>query len=63
MAYKFEVYQDKKGDYRFRFVASNGQTMFASQGYNQKASALKAIESIKNNAPDADTVEVENNDD
>jgi uncharacterized protein YegP (UPF0339 family) len=53
MAYKFEVYQDNAGDYRFRFKASNGEKMFASQGYKQKRSALSAIESIQKNVPDA----------
>ena len=26
--YKFEVYKDKAGEFRFRFKASNGETMF-----------------------------------
>lgn len=55
MAYKFEVYKDKAGEFRFRFKASNGETMFASEGYAQKASAISAIESIKKNAPGAVT--------
>ncbi len=54
--YKFEVYKDKAGEFRFRFRASNGELMFASEGYAAKASALKAIDSIKKNAPGA-TVE------
>ncbi len=54
--YKFEVYKDKAGEYRFRFKASNGETMFSSEGYKAKASALGAIESIKKNTPGA-TVE------
>ena len=49
MAYKFEVYKDKKGEYRFRFRAPNGQLMFSGEGYKQKLSATKAIESIKKN--------------
>ena len=53
MAYKFEVYKDNAGEYRFRFKASNGENMFASQGYKQKQSALSAIASIQKNAPDA----------
>ena len=57
MAYKFEVYKDKKGETRFRFRASNGEIMFSSEGYKAKASAMKAIESIKKNAPDADVHE------
>ncbi|MFD0987725.1 YegP family protein [Methyloligella solikamskensis] len=54
MAYKFEVYTDKKGETRFRFKASNGEVMFGSEGYKAKASAMKAIESIQKNAPGAD---------
>jgi uncharacterized protein YegP (UPF0339 family) len=54
MAYKFEVYKDKADEFRFRFKAPNGEPMFASQGYKQKASAAKAIESIKKNAPTAE---------
>ena len=54
MAYKFEVYKDGKGEFRFRFKAPNGEIMFSGEGYKQKASALKAIESIKKNAPGAD---------
>lgn len=49
----FEVYKDKAGEFRFRYKASNGETMFASEGYKAKASALAAIESIKKNASDA----------
>jgi len=55
MAYKFEVYKDKAGEFRFRFKAPNGESMFSSEGYAQKASAVSAIESIKKNAPGAAT--------
>ncbi|CDZ33661.1 YegP family protein [Neorhizobium galegae] len=51
--YKFEVYKDKAGEYRFRFKAPNGQAMFSSEGYSAKASAMSAIESIQKNAPGA----------
>jgi uncharacterized protein YegP (UPF0339 family) len=51
--YKFEVYKDKAGEFRFRFKASNGETMFGSEGYKAKASAIHAIESIQKNAPGA----------
>jgi uncharacterized protein YegP (UPF0339 family) len=50
---KFELYKDKKGEFRFRFLASNGEPLFASEGYKARASATKAIESIKKNAADA----------
>ncbi|AHG46802.1 YegP family protein [Rhizobium redzepovicii] len=55
--YKFEVYKDKAGEFRFRFKASNGETMFLSEGYKAKASAMSAIESIKKNTPSADVVD------
>jgi len=57
MAYKFQVFKDKAGEYRFRFRASNGEIMFASEGYKAKASAISAIESIKKNAPEAEVDE------
>jgi hypothetical protein len=46
MAYKFEIYRDKKNEFRFRFVAPNGEKMFASEGYVSKASAKSTIRSI-----------------
>lgn len=54
MAYKFEVYKDKAGEFRFRFKAPNGETMCSSEGYKQKSSATDAIASIKKHAPDAE---------
>jgi uncharacterized protein YegP (UPF0339 family) len=46
---KFELYKDKKGETRFRFRAKNGEVMFSSEGYKARASAVKAIESLKKN--------------
>jgi uncharacterized protein YegP (UPF0339 family) len=51
--YKFEIYKDKAGEFRFRFKASNGQTMFSSEGYASKSSAVSAVESIQKNASGA----------
>ncbi len=45
-AYKFEIYKDKSGEFRFRFRAPNGEKMFASEGYSSKASAKSTIKSI-----------------
>ena len=56
---KFEMYQDKAGEYRFRLKAKNGQNIGKSEGYKAKASALNGIESIGKNAPDAETVILE----
>ncbi len=54
---KFEVYMDKAGEYRFRLTAKNGEPIAASEGYKSKASCLNGVESVKNNAPDAEIVE------
>ena len=51
---KFEVYQDKAGEYRFRLKARNGEIILASEGYKEKKSCLSGIESVKKNAPDAE---------
>ena len=60
MAAKFQLYKDKKGEYRWRLVASNGQTIADSgEGYKSKDSAKAGIESVKKNAPAADIVETE----
>ena len=47
---KFEVYLDKKGEFRFRLKAANGQNILASEGYKAKASCLNGIESVRKNA-------------
>ncbi len=54
---KFEVYEDKAGEYRFRLKASNGQKIAASEGYKTKASCLNGVESVKKNAVDSAIVE------
>ena len=50
---KFELNKDAAGEYRFKLIAANGQTIAVSQGYNAKESALNGIESVKKNAPGA----------
>ena len=50
---KFEVYQDKAGEFRFRLKAKNGQIIAASEGYTKIDSCLNGIESVKKNAPEA----------
>ena len=53
MAGKFELYKDKKGQFRFRLKASNGQVIATGEAYTTKRSALNGINSIKKNAADA----------
>ena len=47
---KFEVYTDKKGEYRFRLKATNGQIIAVSEGYKAISGCLNGIESVKKNA-------------
>ncbi|WP_395613790.1 YegP family protein [Allosphingosinicella sp.] len=56
MAHTFEIYKDKAGEYRVRFKY-NSEVMVSSEGYSNKAGAENCIESIKKNAPGADTVD------
>lgn len=55
---KFEMYVDKKGEFRFRLKATNGQIIGVSEGYTTKAACNNGIESVRKNAPEA-PVEVE----
>jgi len=52
---KFEMYTDKKGEYRFRLKARNGEVIAVSEGYTAKAGCLNGIESVKKNVVDAVT--------
>ena len=51
---KFEMYLDKPGEYRFRLKAKNGEVIATSEGYKAKAGCLNGIESVKENAPEAE---------
>ena len=53
---KYELYQDKAGEFRFRMKAANGQNIGKSEGYKAKASAKKGIASIGRNAADAPVI-------
>ena len=47
---KFEIYEDKAGEYRFRLKARNGRIIGVSEGYKSKAGCLNGVESVKENA-------------
>ena len=57
MAGKFEVYQDKAGEYRFRLKAGNGETILASEGYAAKSGVENGIASVQANCEDASMFE------
>ena len=54
---KFEMYQDKAGQFRFRLKARNGKIIGVSEGYTAKAGCLNGIESVIANAPEAEIEE------
>ena len=54
---KFEVYEDKGGEFRFRLKARNGEIIATSEGYTTKASCENGIASVQKNAPEAEIVE------
>jgi uncharacterized protein YegP (UPF0339 family) len=47
---KFQIKNSTNGEYYFRIVASNGETLAHSETYTAKASAKNAVESIKGSA-------------
>ena len=53
---KFELYEDKGGQFRFRLKARNGEIIASSEGYKTKASCENGIESVRKNAADAAVV-------
>lgn len=53
MAGKFELYEDKTGQFRFRLKAGNGEIIAVSEAYKTKASAENGIDSVRRNAADA----------
>ncbi len=54
---KFEMYEDKGGEFRFRLKARNGEIIGVSEGYTAKASCVNGIESVQKNAAVAEIVE------
>ncbi|WP_456378527.1 YegP family protein [Lutibacter sp.] len=49
---KFEIYKDKREEFRFRLKAGNGKTILVSEGYKTKSSCINGIESVKINSQD-----------
>ncbi len=50
---KFEVYTDKKGEFRFRLKSTNGQIILVSEGYTTHTNCMNGVESVKKNSVDA----------
>ena len=54
---KFEIYVDKRGEFRFRLKATNGQIIAVSEGYTTMRNCKNGVESVKKNSVDAPIVE------
>jgi uncharacterized protein YegP (UPF0339 family) len=58
VAGKFELFQSKNGEWRWRLKAANGRTIADSgEGYSSKSACMNGIDSVKENAPGAEVVE------
>lgn len=53
MAAQFEIYQDSKGEHRFRLKASNGEIVATGEGYSTRAGAIRGTEAVKRAAAEA----------
>ena len=54
---KFELYQDRAGQYRFRLKATNGKIIAVSEGYGTRAACENGIQSVQVNAAEAELEE------
>ena len=55
---KFEVYLDKAGLYRYRLIASNGESIAMSEeGYKTKSGCMNGIKSVSVNSVDAQIID------
>lgn len=52
MAHRFEIRQNKAGEY-VAYFCYNAETIFWTEGYSSKSGAQNAIESIQKNGPGA----------
>lgn len=48
---KFTIFTGVNGQYYFRFIASNGEQILASEGYTTKANCKNGIEAVRTLAP------------
>jgi len=55
---KFEIYKDKRGEFRFRLKASNGETIATGEGYKTKQGCKKGIEAIRKYSQTAELIDL-----
>ena len=55
---KFHIYRDKKGEFRWRLIAQNGNMIAnGGEGYTTKTNFKKGIASVIKNSPTDEIVE------
>ncbi|MBR6080248.1 MAG: DUF1508 domain-containing protein [Treponema sp.] len=50
---KYEIYKDKRGEFRFRLKARNGQIIAVGESYKDIAGVKNGVASIKKNATES----------
>lgn len=53
---KFELYQDRAGEFRFRLRSRNGKVIAVSEGYRSRSACVNGIESVRKNADNAQVI-------
>ena len=54
MAAKFEIYEDGKGEFRFRLKAANGEVVATGESYKTKSGVINGIDAVKRAAAEAE---------
>ena len=52
----FELYQDKKKEWRFNLIAPNGEKIVHSEGYKTKQGAMNGIKAVRRYAKLSDII-------
>jgi uncharacterized protein len=54
MAAKFEIYNDAKGEFRFRLKAGNGEVVATGESYKTKSGVINGVDAVKRAAAEAE---------
>ncbi|MEO6473459.1 MAG: DUF1508 domain-containing protein [Aeromicrobium sp.] len=60
MAGKFEIYEDKAREFRFRLKAGNGEIVAVGEGYSTKSGAFDGADAVQRAADGATVVDLTN---
>jgi uncharacterized protein YegP (UPF0339 family) len=53
MAGTFEIYKDRRGEFRWRLKAGNGEVVASGESYPNKAGARRGVEAVQRAADGA----------